>query len=156
MLKRGALILSMWLFSVPAWAVQPGDPITPWTLLDQFDRPFTLDADTHVLLVARSMAAARLVNAALDAAPTGYLEDRHTAYIADIEHMPSVARAFAIPAMRSARYRILLDGDGRVAPRYDGAREGVQWLEVRDGTLRAQQQFNDAAQLRQALERLTQ
>lgn len=156
MLNRSALILSLCLLSGPAWAVQPGDPIAPWTLLDQFDRPFTLDDDTHVVLVARSMAAARLVNAALDAAPSGYLEERHTAYIADIEHMPTVARAFAIPAMRSARYRILLDGDGRVAPRYNGSREGVQWLEVRDGTLRSLQQFNDAVQLRQALERLAQ
>lgn len=156
MLNRGALFLSLSLLGMPAWAIQPGDPVTPWTLLDQFDRPFTLNADTQVLLVARSMAAARLVNEALEAAPAGYLEGRHAAYIADIEHMPSVARAFAIPAMRSAKYRILLDGDGQVAPRYEGAREGVQWLEVRGGTLQAQQQFSDAAQLRQALERLAQ
>jgi len=151
MLKRIALALFLACASGSVLAVQPGDPIMPWTLLDQFDQPFTLTSDTRVLLIARSMSAARLVNAALDASSKGYLEGRHTAYIADIERMPAVARAFAVPAMRSAQYRILLDAEGRVAPRYEGSREGVQWLELRDGKLAAQRQFSDPAELRKAL-----
>ncbi|MBD1551297.1 FAD/FMN-containing dehydrogenase [Pseudomonas sp. C2L11] len=130
-----------------------GQPMAPWTLLDQFDQPYTFNADTHVLLVARSMAAARLVDAALKDQPGGYLEARHAAYVADIEHMPAmVAKVFAIPAMRSAKYRIMLDPQGRVASRYEGDRDTVQWLRVDAGRLTEARTFADAASLRAALE----
>jgi hypothetical protein len=154
MLKRGALLSLLVCASTYAHALQPGDAIAPWTLIDQFDRPYTLSADTQVVLVARSMSAARLLNAALEDAPAGYLDSRGVAYIADIERMPAVAKAIAVPAMRSANYRILLDSQGRVAPRYDGAREGVQWLDISQGTLKAQKRFDEATALRQALDGL--
>ena len=34
--------------------------LAPWTLLDQFDRPYTLEPDLRVLLVARGMDASGL------------------------------------------------------------------------------------------------
>lgn len=154
MLKRGALLSLLVCVSAHAHALQPGDAIAPWTLIDQFDRPYTLNATTQVVLVARSMSAARLLNAALEDAPPGYLDSRGVAYIADIERMPAVAKAIAVPAMRSANYRILLDGQGRVAPRYDGAREGVQWLDISQGVLKAEKRFDEATVLRQALDGL--
>lgn len=152
MFKRGALFSLLLLASFPLHALERGEAVTPWTLLDQFDQPYTLSGDTRVILVARSMSAAKLLNAAMDETPKGYLDSRQVAYIADVERMPAIARAIAIPAMRSAHYRILLDIQGRVAPRYEGAREGVQWLEVEGGTLKAEQRFDDPAALRQALE----
>lgn len=154
MLKRGALLSLFVCASAHAYALQLGEALAPWTLIDQFDRPYTLSADTHVVLVARSMGSARLLNAALEEAPAGYLDSLRVAYIADIERMPAVARAIAVPAMRSANYRILLDSQGRVAPRYEGAREGVQWLELSQGALKAEKRFDDAVALRQALDAL--
>jgi hypothetical protein len=129
-------------------------PATPWTLLDQFDKAYTLDNEARVLLVARSMSTARLVNTALEARPAGFLDARHTVYVADIEKMPSIAKALAVPAMRSANYRILLDQSGRVAPRYDGDRDTVQWLELKNGQVVREQRFSDAQALRAALEGL--
>lgn len=67
-------------------------PVKKWTLLDQNDKAYTLDDDAQVLLVARSMAAAKLVNAAIEDSPAGYLEARHMIYVADIEKMPSWSR----------------------------------------------------------------
>ena len=154
MKRRTALLLSLIALAPLAQAIEPGQPVAPWTLLDQFDQPFTLGQDTRVLLVARSMAAAKLVNAALEAEPKGYLEQRHIAYVADIERMPAVAKLFAIPQMRSAKYRILLDQEGRVAPRYEGARETVQWLAIEDGKLAEQRVFEDAESLKRALSQL--
>lgn len=154
MLNRGALLCLLLSVCLPAHALEPGNPVGQWTLIDQFDQPFTLGPDTRVVLVARSMSAARLLDSALAEAPKGYLDSRHVAYVADVERMPAVARALAIPAMRSASYRILLDTQGRVAPRYEGAREGVQWLDVEGGTLKAQRQFAEAPALRQALDAL--
>ena len=39
--------------------------LAPWTLLDQFDRPYTLEPDLRVLLVARGMDASGLLDEAL-------------------------------------------------------------------------------------------
>ncbi|WP_213881521.1 hypothetical protein [Pseudomonas sp. dw_358] len=150
-MKRCTFLL-LSLLSCAAGAAET--PVAPWTLLDQFDKAYTLDDQARVLLVARSMSTAKLVNAALENRPAGYLEARHTVYVADIEKMPAIAKAFAVPAMRSANYRILLDQTGRVAPRYDGDRETVQWLELKDGQVVKQQKFSDAGQLAAALEGL--
>jgi len=126
-------------------------PVRKWTLLDQNDKAYTLDDEAQVLLVARSMSAAKLVNAAIEDAPGGYLEARHMIYVADIEKMPSVIKLVAVPAMRSAKYRILLDRDGRVASAYNGDRDSVQWLALKGGTVVQEQRFTDGAALKQAI-----
>lgn len=67
--------------------------------------------------------------------------------------MPAViAKMFAVPAMRDYDYRIMLDRDGRVAPRYAGAVDKVLWLQLDDGRLVAQREYATAAELRAALE----
>jgi hypothetical protein len=150
--------LCVLLFSVvcsSAWATDAPAP-SHWTLLDQFEKAYTLDEAARVVLVARSMSTARLVNGALEEKPEGFLDARHVVYVADIEKMPSLAKMVAVPAMRSAKYRIMLDQTGRVASRYDGDRETVQWLEVENGKVVREQRFNDAAALQAALEALPQ
>lgn len=126
-------------------------PVRKWTLLDQNDKAYTLDEDAQVLLVARSMSAAKLVNAAIEDSPVGYLEARHMIYVADIEKMPSLIKLVAVPAMRSAKYRILLDRDGRVAGEYNGDRESVQWLTLNNGAVVQEKRFTDGSQLKQAV-----
>ncbi|MGG7647500.1 hypothetical protein SAMN04490185_0172 [Pseudomonas frederiksbergensis] len=146
------LLLSL----LPLWAqaLEEGERLAPWTLLDQFDQPFTLDNQTQTLLVARSMDAAKLVAAALQDQPKGYLEARHAVFVADIQRMPRlIAKMFAVPAMRDYPYRVMLDRDGRVAPRYPGPVDKVLWLQLKDGQLVGQYEFATAAQLREALEK---
>lgn len=149
-MRRLALIAGIfWCFS--ALADNPTEPLRKWTLLDQNDKAYTLDDDAQVLLVARSMAAAKLVNAAVEDAPAGYLEARHMVYVADIEMMPSLIKLVAVPAMRSAKYRIMLDRDGRVAGAYNGDRESVQWLTLKNGAVIKEQRYTDGAALKQAV-----
>ncbi|WP_448725267.1 FAD/FMN-containing dehydrogenase [Pseudomonas farris] len=146
------LLLSL----LPLWAqaLEVGERLAPWTLLDQFDQAFTLDSQTQTLLVARSMDAAKLVGAALQDKPKGYLEARQTVFVADIQRMPRlIAKMFAVPAMRDYSYRVMLDRDGRVAPRYPGAEDKVLWLQLKDGQLVGQHEYATAAQLREALEK---
>jgi len=141
---------------LPLWgnALEVGEPVAPWTLLDQFDQAFTLDKRTQTLLVARSMEGAKLVDAALQGQPKGYLEARHAVFLADIQRMPRlIAKMFAVPAMRDYSYRVMLDRDGRVAPRYPGAVDKVLWLQLKDGQLVAQHEYATATQLREALEK---
>ncbi|MBX8495712.1 hypothetical protein [Pseudomonas cichorii] len=147
-------ILLLALLPLTAQALQVGERLTPWTLLDQHDQPYTLNNQTQTLLVARSMDAAKLVNVALKDKPKGFLESRQTVFVADIQKMPSlIASLFAIPKMRNYSYRVILDRDARIVPQYAGDEDKVLWLQLRDGKLVSQQQFSSAEQLLTALER---
>lgn len=151
------MLLLAWLLSGMAMAIEPGERLAPWTLLDQFDQPYSLDGNLQVLLVARDMEGAKLVKAALQGRPQGYLEQRHALFLADISRMPGpIANLFAVPAMRDYHYRVLLDRESRVAPRYPGDAGAVLWLDLRDGRLQAQRSFTDATALAAALERVGQ
>ncbi|MCJ7957958.1 FAD/FMN-containing dehydrogenase [Pseudomonas sp. HT11] len=147
------LLLSL----LPLWAqaVEVGERVAPWTLLDQFDQAYTLDDQAQILLVARSMDAAKRVDAALQGQPKGYLEARHAVFIADIQRMPRlIAKLFAVPAMQAYNYRVMLDRDARIAPRYPGAVDKVLWLQLDNGKLIAQHEYSSADELRQALEQV--
>jgi hypothetical protein len=142
------------LFPLFAHALETGERLAPWTLLDQYEQPFTLDNSTTTLLVARDMDGAKLIKEALKDQPKGYLEARHAVFVADIQRMPAlIARMFAVPAMRDYHYRVMLDREGRVASRYPGAEGQVLWLQLKDGRLLAQREYANASDLREALEK---
>ncbi len=151
---KAAALLLLCLLSTAVLALEPGERLAPWTLLDQHDVPYTLNDETHILLVARDMDGAKLVNAALEGKPKGYLDERHAVFLADISRMPSViATLFALPKMRDYNYRILLDRDARIAPRYQAGEGQVLWLQLDGLQIVAQQVFTRADDLRQALKR---
>lgn len=146
-------ILLLSLLSTAALALEPGERLAPWTLLDQHDAPYTLNDQTRVLLVARDMDGAKLVNVALEGKAKGYLEHRQAVFLADISRMPRViASLFALPKMRDYSYRILLDRDARIAPRYPAGEGEVLWLQIDALQIVSQQVFTRADDLRQALE----
>ncbi|MCU7651025.1 FAD/FMN-containing dehydrogenase [Pseudomonas piscis] len=151
-MKRWSMLL---LVLLPLWAqaLEIGERLAPWTLLDQFDEAYSLDGQARILLVARSMDAAKLVNAALKDHPKGYLQERGGVFVADIQRMPAlIARMFAVPAMRDYPYRVMLDREGRVAPRYPATEDKVLWLQLRDGQLVERHEYASAEQLAAALE----
>ena len=77
-----------------AFAANIGGRLTPWTLQDQHDQPYTLDTQTRVLLVARNMDGSKLVKAALENEAKGYLEARNVVFLADVQRMPSLIGKF--------------------------------------------------------------
>jgi hypothetical protein len=142
------------VFPLCAHALETGERLAPWTLLDQYEQPFTLDNSTTTLLVARDMDGAKLIKEALKDQPKGYLEARHAVFVADIQRMPAlIAKMFAVPAMRDYHYRVMLDREGRVASRYPGAEGQVLWLQLKDGRLLSQREYANAGDLREALEK---
>ena len=150
---RWLLVLAV----IPLWAqaLEIGERLAPWTLLDQYDQPFTLDNRTTTLLVARDMDGAKLIKQALKDQPEGYLEARHAVFVANIQRMPAlIAKMFAVPAMRDYSYRVMLDRDGRVASRYAGTEGQVLWLTLDHGVLVEQREYADAALLKAALQAL--
>lgn len=151
-MKAAALML-LCLLSTAALAVEPGERLAPWTLLDQHDVPYTLSEQTRVLLVARDMDGAKLVNAALEGKPKGYLEQRQAIFLADVSRMPRIiATLFALPKMRDYSYRILLDRDARIAPRYQAGEGEVLLLQLDGLQVVSQQALTNTDDLRQALE----
>ncbi|AXO59943.1 FAD/FMN-containing dehydrogenase [Pseudomonas sp. phDV1] len=151
---KAAALLLLCLLSTAVLALEPGERLASWTLLDQHDAPYTLNDETRILLVARDMDGAKLVDAALEGKPKGYLDERHAVFLADISRMPSViATLFALPKMRDYNYRILLDRDARIAPRYQAGEGQVLWLQLDGLQIVAQQVFTRADDLRQALKR---
>ncbi|OCW29639.1 FAD/FMN-containing dehydrogenase [Pseudomonas aylmerensis] len=149
------LLLLLGLLPLCAQAVEVGERLAPWTLLDQFDQAYTLNDQAQILLVARSMDAAKQVDAALQGQPKGYLEARHAVFVADIQRMPRlIAKLFAVPAMQAYNYRVMLDRDARIAPRYPGAVDKVLWLQLDKGQLIEQREYSSATDLRQALEQV--
>lgn len=151
-----AAALLLILLPLLAQALEPGDTLAPWTLLDQYDQPYSLDTDTRILLVARDMDGAKLLKAALADQPKGYLQARHAVFLADIQRMPAIiGKLFAIPAMRDYNYRVVLDREGRVASRYGAGDGQVLWLQLDHRVLAGQQVYTDAAALKAALERAT-
>ncbi|MBG0839846.1 FAD/FMN-containing dehydrogenase [Ectopseudomonas toyotomiensis] len=150
---KAAALLLLCLLSSAVLALEPGERLAPWTLLDQHDVPYTLNDETRILLVARDMDGAKLVNAALEGIPKGYLDERQAVFLADISRMPSViATLFALPKMRDYNYRILLDRDARIAPRYLAGEGEVLWLQLDGLQIVSQQVFTHTDDLRQALE----
>ncbi|SFP30490.1 hypothetical protein SAMN05216229_101392 [Geopseudomonas sagittaria] len=147
------ILLGLALLAAGVQAVEPGERLAPWTLSDQFEQPYTLDDDLRILLVARSMEGAKLLDAALEGQAEGYLEARQALFVADISGMPGlIGQLFAIPAMRDYRYRVLLDREAQVVPQYAAPEEGVLWLQLERGMLQERRVFGDAAALRAALE----
>lgn len=141
---------------MPLWAqaLEVGEKLAPWTLLDQFDQSYSLNDQTRTLLVARTMDGAKLVKAVLLDQPKGYLEARDAVFVANIEPMPKlIARMFAIPAMRDYPYRVMLDRDGQVVAAYPGAANKVLWLQLDHGQVQQVREFDNAASLREALEK---
>ncbi len=150
---RSVLAVFMLLFCASAMALEKGERLLPWTLLDQFDKAYTLDQQARILLVARNMTGAKLLKAALEGKPKGFLDARQAVFVADVSRMPAViSTLFAVPAMRDYHYRVLLDSQSRVASRYPAAEDQVLWLDLERGVLRDSRTFTDAQALRQALE----
>lgn len=142
------------VFPLFAHALETGEHLAPWTLLDQYEQPFTLDNSTTTLLVARDMDGAKLIKEALKDQPKGYLEARNAVFVADIQRMPAlIAKVLAVPAMRDYSYRVMLDREGRVASRYPGAEGQVLWLQLKEGQLLSQREYANASELREALEK---
>lgn len=154
---KAARVLLLSLLPFMANAAEVGDTLAPFTLNDQHDTAFTLDASTRVLLAAGDMDGAKLVKAALAEQPKGYLEARHAVFVADIQRMPAlISKLFAVPAMRDYSYRVVLDREGQVVPQYAVAENQVLLLQLDNGKLVQKQSFSDADTLRKAIDALPQ
>ena len=149
------LFLLLSLCSLSVQAVEVGQRLPDWSLEDQFEQPVRTDASLQVMLLANDKAASSLLEEAMAGRAKGWLEQRHVLFVADISRMPSlIASMFALPAMRDYSYRVALDLQSAFVPQLKPQDDSVLWLDLEQLTVTGQRRFEDAASLRQALERL--
>lgn len=80
-----------------------------FTLKDQFNKQYTLNQKTKVILFAFSKATSDIMNLYMSTKAPDYLTSQDIFYIADISGMPSlVTTLFAIPIMKENKFPILL------------------------------------------------
>ena len=87
-------------------------------LMDQFDKKHTISKDTKMLIFAYKKASGHTVKDFLASKPSDYLSSKSAYYIADVSAMPSFVRWFALGALDSYNYPILLIEDDEIAAQY--------------------------------------
>lgn len=149
------LFLLLGLCSLSVQAIEVGQRLPDWSLQDQFEQPVRTDASLRVLLLANDKAASGLVEEAMAGREKGWLDQRHALFVADISRMPGlIVSMFALPAMRDYSYRVALDLQPVFVSQLKQQDASILWLDLDQLTVTGQRRFEDAASLRQALERL--
>ena len=87
-------------------------------LPDQFDKKHTISNDTKMLVFAFKKATGHLVKDYLSKKSGDYLSSRNGYYIADVSAMPAFVRWFALGALDSYNFPVLLIEDDELAAQY--------------------------------------
>lgn len=103
-------LLIVTLLARPGWSaeLELGDPMTTFSVRDQHEVEYSLEAGVHWLLVSFDMSTGKATNKVLEAKGADYLPGHQAVYLSNIDGMPWVGRKFAFPKMRRYPHRILL------------------------------------------------
>jgi len=89
-----------------------GDKLPTITLLDQFDKEFSVEAKDRLLIMAFEKDISVVVNEYLKTKPGTYLASHNAKYISDISSMPSfITSMFALPKMKKYPFSVMLIND---------------------------------------------
>lgn len=143
------------LLSIAAAAAEPVGPgmrMPALTLNDQHDVPASIGPDTRLVVFARDMDAADIVEEALADAGANLLADAGAVFVSDIHRMPGIiTRLFALPAMRKRPYRMLLDREGTVTADFPSQEEKVSLIHLDGLEIKNVEYVESAVALRAAL-----
>ncbi len=100
------------------------DSTISFTLPDQFDKAYTLTADTKTLIMVFAKATGHTVKEFLKKQDSDYLTKRNTLFVADISPMPTVIRnTFALPDLKKSAYSVLLIYDKNISKQLKNEKE---------------------------------
>jgi nitrous oxide reductase accessory protein NosL len=116
------VIAALLLAAAPLFAdtetYKPGDAVETFTVNDQHEKAYTLEPGVETIVVSFDMGNGRKANSWFEKKGTGFLEEHHAVYIANINGMPGIGRMFALPKMRKYPHRILLAETGETLTRF--------------------------------------
>jgi len=145
------LIISL-IFSSAAVADRPaikvGDTLVPISLLDQFEKPLNVTAETKVLLFSRDMDGGEIIQAAFADTP----DDQRPAnlvYVADISGMPSlIAKYVAVPKMQDYPFTLGLDREGEITAAFPVVKGQATIIKLNDLKIQSIEFAQDAKMLK--------
>ncbi|MEY4616624.1 MAG: hypothetical protein RJB66_1584 [Pseudomonadota bacterium] len=141
---------SAWGEEVSEWQV--GKSISAFDVSDQNDVKNSINDKIKLLIVARDMAASKLVAATLESTPQSKLNEKGIAYLADVSGMPGLVFKFAaLPKMRKLSYSILLDREGTLTNGVPFKEKQVTLLGLEKGKITFINYYSSPQELRKAL-----
>ena len=131
-----------------------GQPLPALKLKDQHDQPWTLGADTRLVLLASGRKASNLVQAVLEKEPKDFLAQRHAAYLADMSKMPGFAtRMFALPSLREMPFKVGVSLEEPTLAAWPRQPDSVTLISLVNGVVQSVAFVTNEADLRTALGR---
>ncbi len=124
-------------------------------LLDQFDKPVVLKAETKKVMISYSKDAGHICSGFLEKQSPTYLKDNNIQYIADISPAPSLIRSiFVIPGLQDLKYPILILDDEKIAApfRVGVNAENTIVLSLKNNLILNIKNINSEDELKKALE----
>ena len=89
-----------------------GDKLPDITLLDQFDKEFTVEDKDTLVIMAFEKDISVVVNEYLKTKPGTYLASHNAKFISDISTMPAlITSIFALPKMKKYPFSVMLIND---------------------------------------------
>ncbi len=105
-------LILLLLGSLDANDFAKNEPIQAFTLLDQFEKPHTVDSHIKTIIISFEKSTGADMNAFLNAHQPDYLQKHRAVFIANISEMPSlITKLFAMPKMRKYKHTILIIND---------------------------------------------
>jgi hypothetical protein len=127
------LILSLFFFSLPTWALEVGQPVTEIKFEDQFSEGIVVSSETkHVIFVADKEMSKVMTEYLSEAKPN--LKEMKTVYVSDISKMPSlITKTFALPKMRKYDFKVALDRTGDLTKSWPRQEKKITIVDIVEG-----------------------
>lgn len=144
--------LLLMIGTVHGETLAPGNRMPAISLADQHDVQASIGAETRIVLFARDMDGADIVEEALAEHGAAVLAGAGAVFVSDIHRMPGIiTRLFALPAMRKRPYRMLLDRDGTATADLPSREDQVSLIRLDQLEIESVDYFDSAGALRAAL-----
>ncbi len=107
-MKKLSFLLVLFI-TTAANAIEVGESLPTFAIIDQFDKKHSLAAQTKTIIVTSSKKSSKIVREYLLTQHKDFLRKNSAYFIADISGMPGfIAKLFAIPKMKECTFPILL------------------------------------------------
>ena len=151
------LALTLTAICSATWAQVPllkaGDPSPKIAINDQHDKPWSIPADTKLVLFSGSRNANTIVQSLLTQKGVDYLSSKKTVYFSDLSKMPGfITRTFALPSMRDLPYSVGIVLNAEESQSWPREEDAVTAVFLNQGQITKIEYIKNAESLQQILD----
>lgn len=152
------LALTLTVICSATWAQVPflkeGDPTPKITINDQHDKPWSIPADTKLVLFSGNRNANTIVQSVLTQKGVDYLSSKKTVYFSDLSKMPGfITKTFALPSMRDLPYSVGIVLNAEESQSWPREEDAVTAVFLNQGQITKIEYIKNAESLQQILDR---